>query len=189
MKVILFNGPPDCGKDYACNVLVEKDLAWKHSFAKVLKETTHQFFGIHRPWNWYEGSVKDTPLPDFWGMSPRQAYIWMSEEVIKPKFGKQFFGDKLAEAIKGYGKNEAVVISDCGFSEEIEPIINLAGGSNALLIRISSQGCSFQNDSRSYIYRDDISSIDIINGRNAKFAEDVLFRVTGFLRHGGKARK
>ena len=40
----------------------------------------------------YTRENKEIPTPKLNGLSPRQAIIHMSEEVIKPNFGKDYIG-------------------------------------------------------------------------------------------------
>ena len=73
-KVILLNGCPGCGKDYAADYITNKfDQAKKDKFARVLKERTHALYGYDwRPHDYYE-KVKEIPTEDFFGLTPRQA--------------------------------------------------------------------------------------------------------------------
>ncbi len=156
-KIILFNGPPRSGKDTAT------DFAMKHlgkrgihyRFAAPLKDATHSLFGLKVPREYFD-ECKNTPSPLFLGLSPRQAYIWMSEEAVKPKFGKDFFAKvavhSIAQRIIESKKTDGVVvISDCGFAEEVAALIEAFGQENVALVHIKRPGTDFTNDSRSYI--------------------------------------
>ena len=44
----------------------------------------------------YTNELKDIPMALFENKSPRQALIYVSEKVIKPKFGKDYFGKAAA---------------------------------------------------------------------------------------------
>lgn len=82
----------------------------------------------------------------------------MSEEVIKPNFGKEYFGEATAENMQP-GIN---VISDCGFGEELGPIYRECEG-NMLIMQISRIGCTFAGDSRSYINGFDQAAVTTIH--------------------------
>lgn len=159
-KIILFNGPPRSGKDTAT------DFAMKHlgkrgihyRFAAPLKDATHALFGLKVSREHFD-QCKNVPSVLFQGMSPREAYIWMSEEVVKPKFGRDFFAKvavhSIAERIIESKKTDGiVVISDCGFAEEVELLIEVFGQENVTVVHLKREGTDFTNDSRNYIFAD-----------------------------------
>lgn len=125
---------------------------YTEAFADEVKRATHRLFGLPDKPNEYE-ALKDVSLDEFNGLTPRQAYIWMSEDVMKPKFGKGVFGEKLAERIRWYWKessNRVIWITDSGFREEAEVIADKFGRHNCFILRLRGAGCSFVGDSRTY---------------------------------------
>lgn len=163
-KIILLNAPPQSGKDYAASYLIKKYEGVKtDKFARVLKERTHGLYGFAwKPHDYYE-SVKDIPNGDFYGLTPRQAYINVSETYFKVHHGNSIFGLILSKELDKYDWN-INIISDSGFKKEAEVLIEKYGAENIILIRIIREGYNFNGDSRSYIYLDhNICSIDIIN--------------------------
>lgn len=157
--ICLLNGPPECGKDTLgglleftfANASIPAYRAWQ---AKWLKDLTHKIYNIHKPWNYYEGQ-KDTRLPEFHGDTPREAYIWLSEKILKPKFGKDIFGNILATSIaeaterdSAKVNNPIFFICDTGFAEECIPLKPLG---ELFLFRIWRKGKDFKGDSRNYI--------------------------------------
>jgi hypothetical protein len=191
-KVILFNGPPGSGKDTACRVLANLQH-WPivvEKFAKSVKEGCHGLFGLVDengavvPHDAYE-LVKNKPMKKFMGMSPREAYIWYSEEVMKPKFGKDVFGrltvarmnavvardtePKLGEfTVRVWG------ISDSGFVEEAACVVENFGASNVALVRLYREGCDFTNDSRSYLRGLGVPEYDVWNTGTGQDLSDLL---------------
>lgn len=156
MKVILFNGPPRSGKDTAANIVARRFNATKWKFATSLKNTTHNLYGLTGEGSgftvgpeYYE-TTKDIPNDDFFGLTPREAYIKVSEEMVKPILGKQHFGKVTARMIQRH-KAELNVISDSGFTEEAAPVITLIGAGHIMLYKIERPGCDFSKDSRSYL--------------------------------------
>lgn len=161
-KIVLFNGPPSSGKDTASDFT----MAWlkqnskngiHYRFAAPLKDATHALFGL-KVGREHFNECKNVPSSLFLGMSPRQAYIWMSEEAVKPKFGKDFFAKVavhlISEHIVASGKSDGViVVSDCGFAEEVDALIEAFGAENVALVHLKRPGTDFTNDSRSYINR------------------------------------
>ncbi len=163
-KVILLNSPAGGGKDYAADYITNKfDQAKKDKFARVLKERTHALYGYTwRPHDYYE-AVKEIPTKDFFGLTPRQAYINVSEVYFKPIHGKDIFGKILSKELDKYDW-DIIVISDSGFVEEAEVLINKYGSENVILIKVIRPGHSFKGDSRNYIeLNPNICNITITN--------------------------
>jgi hypothetical protein len=163
-KVILLNSPPRSGKDYAANFIVSKYPQVKtYKFARILKERTHALYGFSwKPHDFYE-AVKDKPNPDFLGLTPRQAYIKVSETYFKVHHGDSIFGLLLAKELDKY-EWDIALISDSGFINEAEVLIKKYGRENIILIRITREGYDFSGDSRTYIYLDqDVCNVDIFN--------------------------
>lgn len=99
-------------------------------------------------------------------LSIREALIYVSEVICKPRFGQDYFGLQAAKNLSE-GLN---VFSDGGFVEELLPVIKEVGSDNVLVIRISRKGCSFLGDSRDYL-PDDLTK-NVINLYNNKSLED-----------------
>ena len=153
MPVIVFNGAPGCGKDAAC--LFYKTLGYKHlSFKEELFKETFKFFNVSKEW-FMEGydnrSIKEAPVPQLEVngqiLSRRDAMIYVSEQHVKPKYGKEYFGKKLSEQITADG---LFCVSDGGFQEELSPIINRFGADIIVIIQLTREGCNFSSDSRRY---------------------------------------
>ncbi|QJT70592.1 UNVERIFIED_ASMBLY: hypothetical protein SD1_64 [Shigella phage 2019SD1] len=92
---------------------------------------------------------KEKPQAILQGKSPRQFMIWISEEVMKPAFGEQYFGNRMVEQVHEMYRDLAVVISDGGFTEEIKPLIK--AGHEVHICRLHREGFTFDGDSRNYI--------------------------------------
>lgn len=159
MKIILLNGPPGSGKDEAAMLLWKRGYAIREKFAaplfKIVKEIgqlsekdvqTLTAIGAQE--------LKDMKLDQLGGMSWRQAAIWMSEEVLKPKFGKSIFGKMAVDRLIRMAKSmdTCVVFSDSGFEDEAMELINMFGANNCYLWRIHRPGHTFKDDSRNYIF-------------------------------------
>lgn len=182
VKIVLFNGPPGSGKDTAANLAAkhypEKSVL-KVKFAKPVKEGCHGLFGLFDeerrvlPHDHYE-KVKNTPSGDFLDMSPREAYIWYSEEVMKPKFGQDIFGKLALREIREEIMSRVylhnipayrVFVSDSGFRKEAEVLQRFFGAKNVALVTVKRPGCTFEGDSRSYI--------DLPDSPNFVFKNDI----------------
>ena len=73
--------------------------------------------------------------------------IWISEDVIKPQFGDQYFGVVMAEAVRD--SHVPVVITDGGFPDEVKPLVS--AGIQANICRLHRDGYTFAGDSRDYL--------------------------------------
>lgn len=180
-KIILLNAPPGAGKDFAAKYLEQNLTDCKlDKFARVLKERTHALYGFpERDFMYYE-SCKEEPNEDFLGLTPRQAYINVSETYFKPTHGKRVFGELLLQELKK--ENTSIIaVSDSGFKEEAEVLIDEYGADNIFLIHILREGCDFSSDSRNYIYPPYCKSCWILNKGDSSFTDRILEVVTEWL--------
>ena len=170
--IIIFNGPPAAGKDEATVQFTSR--GFHHlSFKEVLIEETVKFFGTTMEWfmkDYDNRAMKEKAAVELKGLSRREALIHVSEDVIKPKFGKDFFGVKVAEKIDP-DKNYA--ISDGGFSEEIIPIMEKIEPSEIILVQLLRDGCSYSGDSRKY-FNGDVFKEYVIGSTTPIHQEDLL---------------
>ena len=167
MKFVLLNGPPGCGKDTAASHLIPY-INFKHlKFAAPIKRMVAGLLDCSMS---ELEKIKDIPnrmlryenYVTHRDATPRQLLIALSEELFKPTFGGSFFGNALwCEAC--ISPAELFIVSDCGFSSEVERLISNAGKSNCLLIRIHREGHTFDGDSRSYLPDGLCKTIDIHN--------------------------
>ncbi len=182
MKIILLNGPPGCGKDFGGRKLMDalaKSVTVK--FAKELKERTHALYrlvdadGMPRPHDWFE-AVKDDPLHQFHGKTPRECYIAVSENLIKPMHGTLIFGTWLVDAIEAAPMYDTFIVTDSGFRHEAIALMDRFGVDNCLLVRIHRDGHNFASDSRSYLDLADIGvqCKDITNNGTADFPKELI---------------
>lgn len=175
IKIILFNGPPRSGKDtasdFAMNIL-GNDAA-KYRFAAPLKNAVHSMFGFKDVSEEHFNSVKDVPNDAFYGLTPRQAYIWLSESVVKPKFGHDFWANVAVTSIKQL-RRPVVVVSDCGFVEEANVLIKAFGKRNVAIVHLERSGTSFANDSRSYIDVEGCAKYKIVNDGTVHDLYDIV---------------
>ena len=151
-KVVIFNGPPDSGKDEAaryCTQVIRKTgkSAWHKEFKTKLFELTFAVYGVSEEtfFSMYTRELKEVPSPMFGGISPRQALIKVSEQMIKPVFGSDYFGICAAKDLKdGYS-----FFSDGGFVDEVYPIIDTAD--EVVVVKIQREGRDYTGDSRGYL--------------------------------------
>ena len=167
--VIFLNGPPRAGKDTLANHLCRVLPGFRNvKLSAVLKERTHALYGMpYAPHDAFE-AVKGEPHPEFMGLTPRQAYINVSEMLFKPAHGADVFGRILAEYMEAAAEGALLpgfVVSDSGFAAEAAPIVERFGAVNCQLVRIHAEGrgCSFAGDSRSFIELPGVRTADLHN--------------------------
>lgn len=151
-KIIILNAPPHSGKDTISNRI--KDLAWnvtQLSFKAPMFDIAYAMLGERRfdmfmkAYN--DRNQKEAGQPFLSGKSPREFMIWISESVIKPMFGKEYFGQRVAEAAHNSGGS--VIMSDGGFPDEVRALIT--AGHEVHVCRLHRDGYTFAGDSRDYI--------------------------------------
>ena len=186
--VVFLNGPPGSGKDYAANVLTEcPDLTVEHwKFAQPLRD---MLFALLEGDEGQYDNIKSSVIRPY-NVTGRQIMIDMSEYFMKPCYGKDIFGQiaqgRLAEYIQnndqlGNEHPDIIVFSDCGFRDELLPVIKLIGEENCFLIRLHRDGHTYEGDSRSYVEIGNIQSVDIRNTGTVAFDEKIIKAVQDWM--------
>ena len=169
LKVVFLNGPPGAGKDTAGHAIVEEYFDTEIAkFAEPLKRMTHAMYNLPSDLDpEFFDAVKDEPRSEFYGKTPRQAYIFTSENIIKPHFGDDYYGKLLLRTLWRLYQTgvRLVAVTDSGFSPEAWPTIHLVGKENCMLLRVHAEGRgkTFSGDSRSYIELPGVYTVDIHN--------------------------
>lgn len=159
---IFFNGPPGVGKDTAAQAVaayISYHAAWMHplhmKIAEPIKDGAHRLFGL-KSWTTDRfddpklAPEKDIPCDEFFGQTPRQAYIDIAT-YARERFGTEFFGWIARRTMARSRFSQVFIFSDCGFADELGPIVDYVGPKNVLVVEIGAVGKSFANDSRGYI--------------------------------------
>ena len=185
---VLFNGAPNSGKDTAadlmCDVIFGEGV--RLNFKDALYKETAKFFNVPLPIAvdlFKSRELKELPSRRFklgldlsnvsWVkrmflwlrgykpkyLSPRQALIHVSENVIKPLYGDDFFGQEMLKAAESFLETEFVFAGDSGFLSELEPLVE--AGHKVVVIQMHRNGCTFKGDSRNYIEQDDVEHLGI----------------------------
>lgn len=161
-KVIMINGAPRSGKDTLASKIMgylyhDHDIEVEIFPVKLaLVSQTRSFFNVPQAsWDNRYVNDKDKPWQELYGLSQREAMIWISEEVVKPKFGKDFYGKLFVNEFRIQEDNpDIVIIPDAGFIEEDIIIVNHFGADNCVMINTHRDGTDFSKDSRSLITGD-----------------------------------
>lgn len=171
-RVIIFNGPPSSGKDTACWYIKNCFSNIVHmEVKKRLIDITRVIYNVSiSDWDSrYNEYTKNVPWNKLDGLSQREALIKVSEHLIKPVYGSDYFGKALIEDIRDIPEGTTIVFSDGGFIEEVKSIADEVGADNVLIVRIYRENCSFDNDSRSYLFPDFCQNTSITNTSIADF--------------------
>lgn len=161
-KIIILNAPPHAGKDTIGNLVKDESPVPLRmlSFKQPMFEIALAMLGPKRYADFLlaynDRSQKEKPQAFLNGKSPRQFMIWISEDVIKPRFGNGYFGKRFAEIAEQ--SDIPVICTDGGFPDEVIELIR--AGHEVKLCRLHRTGYTFENDSRDYIH--------ISNGRSEK---------------------
>lgn len=163
-KVVIFNGPPNSGKDYIGEALLKRCEMDAGIF--MYKERLYQILAAIYGYDVNDltlhckkRSVKDIPTNYFEGLSPRQALIKVSEEAVKPAFGDDYFGKVMLKRIFDAGI-ELAIITDAGFVKEVEPLVLNPHIERIIIVRLFAEDCSFDKDSRNYLSRSQFGDYD-----------------------------
>ena len=152
-KIIILNAPPGAGKDTIGKIVLERSQnpVCITSFKQPMFNIALAVLGAKRYGDFIAAynnrDEKEKPLDFLMGMSPRQFMIWISEDVVKPKFGRDFFGKRFAESASN--SDCPVICTDGGFADEVIALID--AGHEVHLCRLHRRGFGFDGDSRNYI--------------------------------------
>lgn len=203
MIVLNLNAPPQAGKDTLCELLEKKIDGDRFTvvhmeFKELLFDVAIRASGLSRKvwFSLYEREYKERPCPYLLvngeQVSPRNWMIHCSENIMKPTFGEDVFGQAFVSKLKELhnnsqpGKEVVVVVSDGGFIEESIPVVEFVNPANYFLVRIHRRKpdgteYDFTGDSRRYLYGQEFPAgliphaADILNeeGQAEKTAEKI----------------
>lgn len=178
-KLIILNAPKNCGKDVAAEHLVKIYNFHHVEFKSTVKDLVKSFYSLTDKEHelLYRRENKEVPQSCLMNKSIRDCYIHVSENVIKPMFGRDVFGVLLANSLQ----SGVSVCSDGGFVEEVEAVAKEIGKENILVVQIHSKGKSFEGDSRGYLYVEGVRTVSVNNLFTPQFFEDVEDVITRWL--------
>ena len=179
-KVVVLNGPPRCGKDTLLRQFpqITGNLVDDLRFSRPLKIGGHLTMGLVSATMEGYDATKDEPNPDFFDLTPREFYIAMSENFLKPTFGKDILGKLwLREYLRRHNElmtetftalnhsmfDRTTVLCDLGFPDELEPLKDYFGASNIVILRLHREHKDFTGDSRNYIHNTGCKEYDVEN--------------------------
>lgn len=150
LRVLLLNGPPGSGKDEVTRLPDCPVPLHFEKFAKPLYESASALLGLSVPQ--LEQIKRYDPFV-------RKLLIALSEDLVKPIYGRDHFGLACAKRVFSFYTNTIgdcqVVITDCGFQEEADAFIQYLKDSfdyfECELWQIHRPGCDFKSDSRGWV--------------------------------------
>lgn len=186
---VVLNGPPGCGKDTIANIIAARFGFRKHQYKDALYAETAKYFEVDLDKLIHfatDRSLKDSKsLAGLGGRTPREALIYVSESVFKPRFGNDYFGkvevNRLEELLGNMDSDVNVIYPDGGFEAEV--VCSQSFFSHVVVIRLHRNSFDFSGDSRNYLYpnsTDKCSSVDVnlTDGDIDKAVEDVMSVIT-----------
>ena len=159
--IVIFNGPPGSGKDEAASLYKENFGFGNLSFKYQLFKETIDFFKVDKDWfmqGYDDREQKEVVEHALGDHSRREAMIHVSENVMKPKKGLDYFGKLVAEEIED---DVHYAVADGGFVEELKPLIERVGSENIVIVQITREGHDYSSDSRRYFNGNLIKEITI----------------------------
>lgn len=182
-RIIILNGPPNCGKDTIGEMLIQQTDAATTQFKEVLYKETAKYFDVNV--NWLIGVATSREHKDKTQYrrldykTPREALIYVSERICKPKHGNDYFGKIAAtnvEFVFGLGI-PTCIFTDGGFGEEVIPLLSVAP---VIIVQLHGRG-TFDGDSRKYINIDVAGAttvrINLIDGQPQKAVDAILLLI------------
>lgn len=175
--LVLISGQPRCGKSHAGRALATFFGGDHFAVSDYLKDLTHRHYGLPASMSAdaFE-ETKDVARPEFGGKTPRQAYIHVSEKIIKPRYGESYLGGLAAERLRT-SLFPISIVSGVGFKAEVLPLINVAGAHNALHIRVTpvATGLPAPEDSRERLDLTEfgVQEADVVNEFTPAFRDEL----------------
>lgn len=192
--VVIFNAPPNAGKDVSADYLHEYFQSGQRlSFKEALYEDTADYFDIdvkdlkeyhsdrelkEKPSEMFCKYEKHSFKQHFFAMlfvigavfnnrylmslgyySSREALIHVSEDIMKPKYGQDYYGRRLLEKV-GRSSERYSFASDGGFKNEVLPLLDV--GYRVVVVQLESYGETFEGDSRTLLSEDDFEAYNNI---------------------------
>ena len=169
--IIMFNAPPQSGKDTCADAVMSafkgvrkvnfKDSLYKRS-AAILGYDLSFWTSICQ-----NNEMKDKPMKDIKigtqiirNATPRDMLIAVAEKVIKPEFGNNIFAVDALNSIRQHMLNNIggniFVMPDCGFDYEADVIKGAFPNAKVVVVQIEREGHTFDNDSRDWVPCDHI---------------------------------
>lgn len=185
-KIIMFNAPPNAGKDEACRILKAKYPAIFHvNFKDTLYRQSADALGLKKEF-WakvcQDRNLKDEPMllmasgKNGAYLSPREVLIHFAEKILKPAKGEKCIANDTAASIKeltcDLDRPFIVVMPDLGFDYEQSVIKESFPDADVITVRIERPDCTYVSDSRKYMDRFNYRLVN--NGSLEQYEKEVI---------------
>lgn len=158
MHVVVFNGPPYCGKDTLARMLADhmesqgvNSPVKEESLSLPLRHVAYAMVGETYNDASY-AAFKETPFAEFGNRTGRQLMIDVSESFLKQVYGEKIMAQMLVARNSDWLDTDGVLlIRDGGFQIEISAMLDEIIADNIYVVQIHRDGCSFDNDSREWV--------------------------------------
>lgn len=193
MNIICLNGPPGSGKDtvgrmiaqmLGAGVVIDKFAAPLYEVANTLLKMDDAEY-----YEWREVRKEESLMT--WPTTMRKLLIGISEDLIKPHMGKEYFGLQAAQRCvaeyKNYDdveptffvKKDTIIFTDSGFQYEYDAFLDKVCKEipdvKVHLAQVHRHGCTFDGDSREYVVdKWPLATYDIVNNSSLEHLEDVV---------------
>lgn len=168
-KLILISGPPRSGKDELAKHIANNFPYELVKFAAPIELSLKAFFCMDADeFRIRRNALKDDPWPFVGGKTFRNVMQSFSEDWAK-QYGKDIFGRIAAKRVREAmsGGLTHFVFSDCGFSEELPPVMQLFNAADIVLVKLFREGTTYVGDTRNYpIVEERFADCDILNYTN-----------------------
>lgn len=153
--IIILNAPPGAGKDTIQRAILELTndthaLEFKAPMFDIARSMLGDDGYSEFLQRYDNRSTKEVGCHVCGGLSPREFMIWISETVMKPRFGDKVFALRAYETYLSLDSGDMLVFSDGGFPDEVAALVEF--GATVKLFRLHRDGYDFSGDSRNYIY-------------------------------------
>lgn len=127
MSILIgLTGRAGCGKDTAAEHL-EADYGFTAmSFAGPLKKTAAALFNLPDIY-FHSRELKEKPLEDWDGLSPRHILQLLGTEAVRDTFGENFWVKRWLNEYSGVPVYSNVVVTDVRFNNEAQVIRDIGG--------------------------------------------------------------
>jgi hypothetical protein len=151
---VAMNGPPQIGKDTLARILIEmkRGKVVSKTLAHMIRAMCANYyqdtrFQTHWDIQGWKDSYQEGLDPGF--STPREALIHFSEEVVKPKFGQDYFAKQFADSCAAH---KDTLMTDLGFQVEVDALADAMD--LVVIVQLHHPDFNFENDSRQYITSD-----------------------------------
>lgn len=158
---VAFNGPPGIGKDTIAELLLKSagSRVYRGTLATMIRKMAAEHYNMPEfPVVSADRVTKDKHYPGFpEGIStPRQALIFFSEKIIKPRHGADYFAERFAKELEPYPMS---IMTDLGFDVEAHCLADRIDFN--IIVQLHHPEFDFSGDSRGYvnIERDNVVTI------------------------------